>query len=125
MTVLTVPPITMAVGDQSFTGTVDDVDNIITIRTDRTLAGGMNELTPDTSMTIAIAASYDGGVTFDLQGTGGPFFGGIEPDKNGVPRDHDGLGTSIEPGTGRVVRLTVTVAGPVSVVTGGTITTSA
>jgi hypothetical protein len=124
MTVLTVPPITMSVGDQSFTGSVDDVDNHIAIVTDRTPAGGMNDLTSDTTLAIAIAASYDGGATFELQGSAGPWAGGIIPDKHGNPNLTDSMSTTIGPGTGRLVRLTVTIAGPSSVVAGGTITTS-
>ena len=125
MTVLTVAPLTMTVGDNVFSGSVDDTDNQIFILTDRTPAGGMNDLTSDTTCAIAIAAAYDGGVTWEPQGYGGPWAGGIILDKHGNPDLTDQLGTSIEPGTSRQVQLTVTITGPSSVVLGGTITTSA
>jgi len=124
MTTITVPPTSLPVGDSVFGGSLDDVDNQIAITVDRTPAGGLNALTADSTVAFAIAVSYDSGATYDLQGSGGPWEGGTVLDKHGNPFLSMALLTSIEPGTGRLARLTVTVAGPSAVVVAGSIVTS-
>ena len=124
MTTINVPSTTVAVGTRTFTGTVDDANNHIAITVDRTPAGGLNSLTAASQLSIGVTASYDGGVTFGNVGFGGPWPGGTELDKHGVQRTFDFMSTTLEPGTSRQVRLTVTVAGPSSIVVAGSIATS-
>jgi hypothetical protein len=124
MTVLTIAPTSLDVGTHAFTGGIDDTDNQVRILLDRTVTGGLNSLTADSTAAIALACSFDGGTTFDdAGGTGWP--GGFIADPHtGNPTLVNNMGTSFEPGTGRIVRLTVTIGGPGAVVVAGTITTS-
>jgi hypothetical protein len=124
MTTITVPPTTLDVGTHAFTGDIDDTDNQVDVTVDRTPAGGLNSLTADSTVFIMIGQSDDGGVTYYDSAGGGPWPGGDELGKNGLPRTTDIIGTTFEPGTGRKARLTVTIAGPSSVVVGGTVITS-
>jgi hypothetical protein len=124
MTTITVPPTTLDVGTHAFTGAIDDVDNSVLVTLNRTDTGGLNELTSDSTVFIMIGQSDDGGATYYDSGGGGPWPGGIVPDKHGNPDLTDFIGTTFEPGTGRRARLTVTIAGPVPVVVSGTIVTS-
>ena len=124
MTVLTLPPTTMAAGPHSFTGTVSDADTQIAFRLDRTPAGGLNDLTADSTVTLQAEQSVDGGVSWDPLTAGGPWPGGTELDKFGVQRTFDQCSSFLGDGTARLVRATVTVDGPVSVVVAGTVTTS-
>lgn len=124
MTTINVPATSLTAGDHVFSGPVADSLNQIAITIDRTPAAGLNSLTAASTVAIGVTASYDGGVTFGNVGFGGPWPGGTELDKHGVQRTTDTMTTTLEPGTGRIVRLTVTVAGPVSVTVGGSITTS-
>jgi hypothetical protein len=124
VTTINVPSTTISVGSRSFTGPVDDASNHIAITIDRTPAGGLNSLTSASQLSIGVTASYDGGVTFGNVGFGGPWPGGTELDKHGVQRTFDFMSTTLEPGTGRIARLTITVAGPSSIVAGGSIATS-
>jgi hypothetical protein len=127
MTVLTISATSLDVGTHAFTGTIDDTDNHVQILLDRTVAGGLNSLTADSTVGIVIACSFDGGTTFDDSGGTGPdgWPGGFVADPHtGNPTLVNNMSTSFEPGTGRIVRLTVTIGGPGAVVVAGTITTS-
>jgi hypothetical protein len=127
MTVLTIPPTSLDVGTHAFTGNIDDTDNHVTVLLDRTVAGGLNDLTADSTVAISIACSFDGGVTFDDSGGTGAngWPGGFVADPHtGAATLTNNIGTSFEPGTGRIARLTVTIGGPGAVVVTGTITTS-
>lgn len=124
MTTIDVPPVTVPPGSESFSGPVDDDSNDITITIDRTPDGGLDSLTADSSVSVGVTASYDGGDTFGDVGFGGPWPGGTELGKHGVPRTADTLMTELDPGTGRIVQLTVTVGGPADVVVAGSIVTS-
>jgi len=124
MTTITVPPTTLPVGDSSFGGSLGDTANQIAITVDRTPSGGLNDLAADSTVAVAVAVSYDSGATYDLQGSGGPWEGGVVLDKHGNPDLFAAIYTTIEPGTGRLARLTVTIAGPSSVVVAGSIVTS-
>jgi hypothetical protein len=124
MTTLTVAPTTLTVGTHVFTGSISDTEDNVEVTLNRTDAGGLNSLTSDSTVFIMIGQSDDGGVTFEDSAGGGPWPGGIVPDKHGDPDLTDFIGTTLGPGTGRIARLTVTIDGPVSVVVSGTIVTS-
>jgi hypothetical protein len=124
MTVLALPPTLMAAGAHVFSGTVSDADTLIAFQLDRTPTGGLNDLTPDSTVALQAEQSTDGGVTWDILTAGGPWPGGTELDKHGVQRTFDQCSSQLGDGTSRLIRATVTVAGPVSVVVAGTVTTS-
>jgi hypothetical protein len=127
MTTITIPPSSLDVGTHAFTGAIDDVDNRVAITLDRTVAGGLNSLTADSTLAISIGQSDDGGATFyESAGTGLPGWSGgtVADPHTGSPMLANHQGTSFEPGIGRIARLTVIIGGPSPVVVAGTIVTS-
>ena len=121
----TIPLTTLAVGAHDFgPAPVPDGDTTITLVIDRTVAGGFNSQPGTTQAAVAVSQSGDGGVTWQGLAGMGPIIGGsFTSAKTGLPVTSERLFTQFSPGTGRVARATVTVAGA-GVAVAGTLTTA-
>lgn len=126
MGTVTIPLTTLPVGTQHFgPAAIADTDNRIAVVIDRMVAGGLDGLTPATTITLECEQSDDGGTTWVPVG-GTTFAGGHETtSKTGVTVTvtTDSFTVTLNPGTSRQGRATLTVAGT-SVAVQGSITTS-
>jgi len=104
-------------------GAVDDDSVQFTITVDRTPAGGLNSLDGTTSVTVMVAQSGDGGATWGNLG-GATFMGGTILDRHGNPRTFDTAQSWLIGGTGRELKIIVTVNGASALVVGGSLTTT-
>jgi len=122
---LTIPLATLPVGTLNFPATggaaVPDADTSILLSIDRTVAGGLNSKTAATTIFIESWQSGDGGATWQSLAAN-TVVGGIFT-KGGTQINTDHVGTGLNPGTGRLVRASVTVSGA-SVAVAGSLTTS-
>jgi hypothetical protein len=119
----TIPLISLANGAHVFgPATVADADQRAVLNIDRTVAGGLASLTAAATLEMLVEQSNDAGATWflitDATMTGGPKPAPLK----GAPGT-DTVWAQFEPGTGRRVRATLTIAGgPVAVQ--GTLTVS-
>lgn len=102
---------------------VPDGDTTVTITVDRTVTSGLNSQTAATQVTLELFQSDDGGTTWMDLGSCGPVFGGTVLSKTGQTVTEADLFTGFWPGTGRLAKATVVVAGS-NVAVAGTITTA-
>lgn len=127
LTTTTIPKVTLAVGAHQLPngGGISVADNLAqaVITIDRTVTpSGLNSLTSSSTLEIDIEQSNDGGTTW-AQLTDVVVPGGVIV-RHGVQQNTAGVGVTFAPGTGRMVRSTVTVAGPSSIAVQGTLVTS-
>ena len=119
---VTIPLTTLTVGGHDFgPATAPDGDSLITINIDRTVVNGLNAQPATTQITLESFQSNDGGVTWQNLAVN-TVTGGLLPAKGGGSVLTDQLGTTLNPGTGRRVRATVTVAGSGVAVAGSLVT---
>jgi hypothetical protein len=125
--VMNIPLTTLATGVHEFPATggqaVSDTSTLLDLAVDRTPAGGLNSLTPATVVTIAVYQSNDGGATWNQLASAGLTGGVIINARTGQVNTQD-VGVWLWPGTSRLVRAEVTVAGPSAVALSGTLTIS-
>jgi hypothetical protein len=101
----TLPPGTYEFGPDS----VDDADTLAVLMIDRTVVGGFNSKTAATTCQIGVYQSNDAGANWDfLAGAGFP--GGIYTNRNGQV-NVSGMSVEYWPGTGRLARAEVIIAG--------------
>ena len=118
-TTFTIPLVTLPVGSHQFgPANAANTETQISLTVDRTVTAGLNSLTTASILGVDVQQSDDGGTTwFDLGGwqtVGGPAFRG-----SGIS-----AGTwTLQPGTSRQLRATVTVSGT-SIAVAGTIVTT-
>jgi hypothetical protein len=126
MTTISIPLTSLSVGLHDF-GPAAIADGLTTsnLSVDRTVAGGLDSLTPASTLQVQIMQSNDGGATWTMI-VGAGAAGGVFrwTDKNGVVHQATTFtcGDGFLPGTGRLVKATVTVAGPSSIAVQGTLT---
>ena len=121
-TTLTIPLTTLPVGTQHLGPShPPDTESQIVLTIDRTVAGGLNSLTPASVLQVTVDQSSDGGTTWQFI-AGTTWAGGIIL-LHGNPFTTVELVTGLLPGTSRQLRATVTVTGtPIAVA--GTLVTS-
>jgi hypothetical protein len=105
---------------------VADSDTLIVLSVDRTVTGGFNA-TPGCSVEIKAEQSNDGGATWFLAVAadvpGGIINSSQPPKGTGLPITTSLVRVSVYPGTGRLLRATLTPSGA-PVVVAGTLTVS-
>lgn len=123
MATLDIPQVTLEVGSETFgPASADDADVNITVTIDRTPDGGLNSLTPDSALSVAVDQSDDRGETWqNLAGASG-WTGGEQFDKHHNVRTQEQLFTTLNPGTSRLFRAVVTAAGT-AIAIDGSVTT--
>ena len=123
---LTIPLTTLTVGQHTFPATggaaVADTDTLVRLSIDRTVAGGFNSQPATTTALIYTYLSNDGGATWQWI-AGDQVTGGVYTSPKTGQENTDYVEVNLLPGTGRLVRATVTVSGA-SVAVAGTLTTS-
>lgn len=124
----TIPTTTVSVGAHNLPASggasVPDADHSIQLVIDRTVTNGFNSQAATTTMNVLIAQSNDSGTTWVQLAAMGPVVGGSNiSSKTGSLITQDTLFTQFNPGTSRLARITVTVAGS-SVAVAGTLTTA-
>jgi hypothetical protein len=116
---LTINPTTLPVGP-SIIGPLNVGNNTeASLVTDRTIAGGLNVLGPDTTVDVMVQTSPDGTVWRDLGGA--TWVGGSYSSRVG-PLNADSISTGDIAASVSRVRVLATVGGPSSVVIAGTLT---
>jgi hypothetical protein len=119
---LTIPRTVLAPGTYDFPATggqpVADADTSALLTIDRTVTGGLNTAPAATTYTIAIWQSGDGGTTWDQTCAAGDS-GGVRT-TNAGPVTANTLAVALWPGTGRLARARVVIAGG-SVAVAGTL----
>ena len=118
-----IPLTTLAVGSHDFgPAAIADSDISVKLVIDRTVPNGLNSQPATTVISVALAQSNDGGVTWQNLASGGGIEGGSYIGKTGTTITQSTLFTYFAVGVSRQVKATVTVAGaPVAVA--GTVTT--
>lgn len=123
---LNIPLTTLTVGEHTFPPTggtaVADTDTLVRLSIDRTVTNGFNSQPATTQALIYVYQSNDGGTTWAWIG-GDQMTGGIYTSSKTGQENTDYIEVGLNPGTGRLVRGTVTVSGA-SVAVAGTLTTS-
>jgi len=109
---LTIPLTTLPVGELDLgPANAADAETGIVLTIDRTVAGGLNSLTPASTVAVNVFQSNDGGVTW-MQLVGATMPGGVV----GLGHATSDVRTGLFPGTSRKLKATVIVAGtPVAV----------
>lgn len=116
-TTFTIPLTTLPVGSRDLGPSHPaDTEVSILLTVDRTVAGGLNSLTPSSAIDVAVMQSNDGGVTWVLA------VGGTMP--GGVLGNTSTLKVDLMPGTSRQLKASVTVSGPSSIAVAGTLVTT-
>lgn len=105
--------------------TVADTDSEMVLTIDRTVSGGLNSLTSAVQIALAIWQSNDNGATW-LELESDLIVGGVIPipaKYGGGTQTKDVLGITLAPGTGRLARAHITVAGGSVAVAGALVIT--
>ena len=124
-----IPLVTLPAGSQTFGPvTVPDTDVSVTFSIDRSVAGGLNSLTADSTLFLQAEMSTDSGATWHAvdssagADTHWSTTGGVFTGKNGIAAVSSGT-WMLAAGSSRRLRATVTVSGPSSIAVAGSIAT--
>lgn len=122
--VITIPLTTLPVGETDTPSiSIADADTMVTVRIDRTVAGGFNSVPSGTWMWMSPFQSNDGGATWFALDSGA-VNGGIYTDRGtGLTATYSSVEMGLAPGTGRKVMAKLMVSGS-SVAVSGTVTAS-
>lgn len=118
---ITIPTMTLPVGDQTFGPANMNKEKTCTVTLDRTVAGGMNSLDASTVLEVQVNSSVDG-VTFRNEAgftSPGGILTGVHGQIDANTLTIQGMG-----GQGTQVEIVTTVTGPSPVVVSGTIALS-
>ena len=118
---ITIPTITLPVGQSTFGPHAMSQEHTCSLTLDRTVAGGLNSLTSATGLDVEVNSSI-GGVTFRNEAgftTVGGIISGVHGQINANTLIIEGMG-----GRGAQVEIVTTVTGPSTVVVDGSIVLS-
>lgn len=120
-----IPLTTLAVGPHTFPASggmaVADSDTLVRLSIDRTVVNGFNTQPATTTALIYTYQSSDGGTTWKWI-AGDQITGGIYSSAKTGQENTDYVEVNLDPGTGRLVKATVTVSGAAVAVAGSLIT---